>query len=62
MKVGDLVRLNFETPAIDNAIAMILCKRDWYGSEVLDIIVASGDSTGEEFPVAEMYVEVISES
>ena len=65
MKIGDLVRLHFAPAAmsgLDNALALVLNTRDWYGSPVIDIVIMSGEETGNHLPVEERFAEVISES
>tara|TARA_Y100000034_G_C6676545_1_gene297243 strand:- start:371 stop:571 length:201 start_codon:yes stop_codon:yes gene_type:complete len=64
MKVGDLVKMKFASSAmngLDNSIALVLNVRDWYGSSVIDIVIMSGEETGNRLPVEEKFAEVISE-
>ena len=66
MKTGDLVKLQFAHRLImntlDNATALVLDARDWYGSPVIDIVVMSGEEAGNHLPVEKKFAEVISES
>ena len=65
MKVGDLVKLQFATlsmSGLDGTTALVLNARDWYGSPVIDIVIMSGEETGNHLPVEERFAEVISES
>jgi hypothetical protein len=65
MKTGDLVKLHFASLAmcgLDSSTALVLNARDWYGSPVIDIVIMSGEETGNHLPVEEKYAEVISES
>ena len=64
-KVGDLVKLQFASSAmsgLDNSMALVLNARDWYGSPVIDIVIMSGEETGNHLPIEERFAEVISES
>jgi len=64
MKVGDLVRLQFAPAAmsgLDNSMALVLDTRDWYGSPVIDVVIMSGEETGNHLPVEEKFAEVLSE-
>ena len=66
MKVGDLVKLQFVhralMSALDSSTALVLDTRDWYGSPVIDIVIMSGEETGNHLPIEEKFAEVISES
>jgi len=65
MKVGDLVKLHFAPLAmsgLDNSMALVLDARDWYGSPVIDVVIMSGEETGNHLPIEEKFAEVISES
>jgi len=65
MKTGDLVKLQFAPHAmsgLDSSTALVLNARDWYGSPVIDIVIMSGEETGNHLPIEEKFAEVISES
>ena len=56
MKTGDLVKLQFAPLAmcgLDNSTALVLNARDWYGSPVIDIVIMSGEETGNHLPIQE---------
>ena len=65
MKTGDLVKLHLaplSMSGLDGSTALVLDARDWYGSPVIDIVIMSGEETGNHLPVEERFAEVISES
>ena len=65
MKVGDLVKLHLaplSMSGLDGSTALVLDARDWYGSPVIDIVIMSGEETGNHLPIEEKFAEVISES
>ena len=65
MKTGDLVKLHLASlsmSGLDGSTALVLEARDWYGSPVIDIVIMSGEETGNHLPIEERFAEVISES
>jgi hypothetical protein len=65
MKTGDLIKLHLAPLSmmdLDGSTALVLNARDWYGSPVIDIVIMSGEETGNHLPIEEKFAEVISES